>query len=143
MGARIGDIDIDYVIGEVAKRHGILLRPSDAVFAAVTVNELVLKNTVQAAMKRMEATLDRFDTSIQRAENRAGQILGQQVKESAQQLQKAIETEIAAANARTDALVRSVRTANSQRMRWAAIAFILAMVLCACSFWLGCLTAVR
>lgn len=143
MGARIGDIDIDHVIGEVAKRHGILLRPSDAVFAAVTVNELVLKNTVQGVMTSMVATLDRFDTSIQRAENRAGHILGQQVKESSHQLREAIEAEIAAASTRTEELVRSVRTANSQRTCWTAIAFVLAMLLCACSFWLGHLTALR
>jgi hypothetical protein len=141
MGARIGDVDIEYLIGEVAKRHGVILRPSDAVFAAVTLNELVLKSTVREAMKGMAATLDRFDTSIQRAENRAGQILGRQVKESSQQLSEAIHVEVSAANSRTEALFRSVRTADTQLRRWIGIAFLLSMILCVCSFWLGRLTA--
>lgn len=143
MGTRIGDVDITYLIGEVAKRHGILLRPSDAVFATVTLNELVLKCTVQEAMRAMSATLDRFDTSIQGAEKRAGEILGQQVKESAQQLGQAIQAEVAAANKRTEELVRTVRTAERRRARWTAIAFVFSILLCACSFWLGRLAAPR
>jgi hypothetical protein len=129
MKARPEEIDVQYIIGEVAKRHGIVLRPSDPAFAAVTINELVLKSTVEEAMKAMRATLAQFDTSIERAENRAGQILGQLIKDSAQQLSEAVRSEIVGG-------VYRVHSRAALRF-WTGIGLLCATLLCAGSFWLG------
>lgn len=135
MNGRPGKIDIEHIIGEVAKRHRIGLQPSDPIFAVATVNELVLKSTVQEAMKAMSATLDRFDTSIQRAENRAGQVLGVKIRESAEELRQAVHSEI----------VNGVQRSHSRvALRfWTGIALLCATLLCVASFWLGHVLALR
>jgi hypothetical protein len=135
MNGRPGKIDIEYIIGEVARRHALAVRPSDPAFALVTINELVLKSTVHEALKAMAGTLDRFDTSIQRAENRAGQILGQQIRESAEQLRQVVHSEIVAGGRRSNSRV-ALRF-------WAGIGLLCATFLCAASFWLGQVLALR
>jgi hypothetical protein len=133
-----GRVDVRHLIAEVAKRHGILLRPDDAVFAVVTISELVLESTAQKAMRAMTATLDRFETSIHRAENRAGQIIGEQVRESVQEVRRLVNEDIGAASIKTDQLIRRIHKAYNARalQLWASITLLCAMM-CAVSFWLG------
>jgi type VI protein secretion system component VasK len=50
-------MNVQDLIGEVAKRHNVLVDPQDPVFIAVTLNELLLAEhveKVQAALKRAE-----------------------------------------------------------------------------------------
>jgi hypothetical protein len=130
-----GKIDIEYIIGEIARRHKIVLRPTDAAFAIVTINELVLKNTLQEAVKAMAATLDRFDTSMERAENRAGRILGQQIKDAMCQFRQTAQAEMASA---------ADRASDRPPFRfWARIGLIGAVLLSAASFWVGWLMGRR
>lgn len=135
MNGNPGKIDIDHIIGEVAKRHRIGLFPSDPIFAVATVNELVLKSTVQEAMRAMAVTLDRFDTSIQRAEHRAGEVLGVKIRESAEELRQAVRAET----------VGGVQRAHRQAVLWfwIGIALVCVTILCAASFWLGHVLALR
>ena len=135
MNVNPGKIDIDRIIGEVAKRHRIGLFPSDPIFAVATVNELVLKSTVQETMKAMAATLDRFDTSIQRAEHRAGQVLGVKIRESAEELRQAVRAEI----------VGGVQRAHCRAALWfwTGVVLLCVTILCTASFWLGHMLALR
>jgi hypothetical protein len=107
------------------------------------MNELVLKHTIQQAMTAMAATLDRFDESVQKAEDRAGRILGQLVKESAEGLRQALHADIGAASVRAHELVQRVDRAHGERSSrfWGGVALLCVTVLCAASFWLGRLTA--
>ena len=41
--------DTQKLIAEVAARHGILLKANDAAFALVTMNQIVLAETLKAA----------------------------------------------------------------------------------------------
>ena len=47
--------DVNALIGEVAARHGITLRPDDPAFALVTVNQLVLEQTMTELIGRSTA----------------------------------------------------------------------------------------
>lgn len=145
MGTNAGQIDVQHLIAEVAKRHGIMLRPNDAIFAVVTINELVLEKTVEEAMRAMAATLERFDASIERAEMRAGKMLAQSVRESSEGIRRALHEDIGMATVKADELVRTIHRAHRQRALrlWGGIALLCATVLCAGSFWLGRLTALR
>lgn len=133
MPAHAAQIDLQQLIGEVARRHGIVLHADDAVFAIVTINELVLKSTVREAMKAMTATLDRFDASIERAENRAGEMLGKRVLESADQVGRAVEAQLAS---------REAYGRRASRF-WTAKILVCVVTLCAASFWLGYAIALR
>ena len=56
-GRRLTPPDVMALIGEVAARHGITLRPDDPVFALVTVNQLVLEQTMNGT-DRADAAAD-------------------------------------------------------------------------------------
>jgi hypothetical protein len=145
MAPESGNVDVARLIAEVAQRHGIALSPKDPVFAAVTLNELVLKRTIQEATAAMKATIDSFNASVQQAENRAGEVLAQQVKGSVEYLRQAVHADIGAANIMAQDLVRGIHRAHSERSLrlWSGVALLCAALLCVGSFWLGRLTALR
>jgi len=135
--------EIEHLIAEVAKNHQIALAPDDAIFAAVTLNKLVLKHTVDKTMKAMQETLAKFETSVLKAEHRAGEVLAQQVKESVDALRESIRADIGQATIEAGELVRRVNKAhNRQSLRfWTGVALLCAALLCGVGFWLGRLTA--
>jgi hypothetical protein len=49
----LSKLDIERLIGDVAKRHNLLLRPDDPLFITVTLNELLLAR----ALERIEAAI--------------------------------------------------------------------------------------
>lgn len=61
-------MDVQRLIGEVAKRHNVLLGPSDPILVTLTLNELVLAQYVE----RLNATLEQ-------AEDRAAAGSAQQI----------------------------------------------------------------
>ncbi len=89
-------MNVQDLIGEVAKRHNVLVDPEDPVFVAVTLNELLLAEFVQ----KVQAALDRADTKtdhataryIDRARFAAASLMTDSSKQLGDQLQKAAVT---------------------------------------------------
>ena len=52
---RTARLDVQRLIGAVAARHGILLKPDDAAFALVTMNQLILEETVEELLETVRA----------------------------------------------------------------------------------------
>ncbi len=48
-------MDVQHLIGEVARRHNVLVSPDDPIFVAVTLNELLLGEYIH----RLQADVDR------------------------------------------------------------------------------------
>jgi hypothetical protein len=138
-------LDTQKLIAEIAERHHVRVDPDDPVFAVVTMNQRVMEDTVREMLKVMEATLARFDASIERAENRAGRVLAQSVKESGDGIRRVVHEDIGAASVKANELVSAIHRAHSGRALrfWAGVALLCATVLCAGSFWLGRLTLPR
>ena len=65
-------IDQKRLIGEVAAKNGIRLEPDDPAFALVTLNEIVLQDTVAALTHEIRSSLQSFAESLAKTENRAG-----------------------------------------------------------------------
>lgn len=66
-------LDIDGLIGEVARRHNILISPDDPIFATITLNDLVLARALErqqaaliAAQDQIVATTAQQIASVQR-----------------------------------------------------------------------------
>ncbi len=59
-------MNVQDLIGEVARRHNVLVDPEDPVFVAVTLNELLLAEHVQ----KVQAALDRAEQVAQHATSR-------------------------------------------------------------------------
>ncbi|MGB8932396.1 MAG: hypothetical protein WCC48_14225 [Anaeromyxobacteraceae bacterium] len=53
-------MDVKELIGEVARRHNVLVDPTDPIFVAVTLNELLLGEHVHA----VQAAVERAQTNI-------------------------------------------------------------------------------
>jgi hypothetical protein len=138
-------LDTQKLIAEIAERHHVRVEPDDPVFVVVTVNQRVMEDTVREMLKVMEATLARFDASIERAENRAGRMLAQSVKESGDGIRRLVQEDIGAASIKAVELVRAINRAHGERALrfWAGVTLLCAIVLCAGSFWLGRLAVPR
>ncbi len=59
-------MNVQDLIGEVARRHNVLVDPEDPVFVAVTLNELLLAEHVQ----KLQAALNRAELVTQHATSR-------------------------------------------------------------------------
>ena len=138
-------LDTQKLIAEIAERHNVRVEPDDPVFIVVTVNQRVMEDTVREMLKVMEATLARFDASVERAENRAGRILAESVKESGEGIRRVVHEDIGAASLKASELVREIHRAHGERALriWAGVALLCATVLCVGCFWLGRLTVLR
>jgi Transcriptional activator TraM len=69
-GRRLTPPDVMALIGEVAARHGITLRPDDPVFALVTVNQLVLEQAMTELIGRTQQLTNEFDQAAARLQAR-------------------------------------------------------------------------
>ncbi len=47
-------LDVDTLIGEVARRHNVLLAPDDPIFALLTLNELVVSRYVEVIVAKID-----------------------------------------------------------------------------------------
>jgi hypothetical protein len=59
-------MNVQDLVGEVAKRHNVLVDPHDPVFVAVTLNELLLAEHVQ----KLQAALERTEKATAAASSR-------------------------------------------------------------------------
>ena len=59
-------MNVQDLIGEVAKRHNVLVDPQDPIFVAVTLNELLLAEHVQ----KLQASLERAEKATALASSR-------------------------------------------------------------------------
>ena len=86
--------DVKRLISEVAAQNGIRVEPDDPLFALVTINRIVLEEATQKLQDQIQPRISGFDASYQKAERRAGSVLAQMVKESAEQMRQGLQNDI-------------------------------------------------
>lgn len=74
--------DARALIGEVARRHGITLRPDDPAFALVTLNQLVLEQAVERLDERIARAVSEFERNLERLQVAAGSAIGKEVRKT-------------------------------------------------------------
>jgi hypothetical protein len=89
--------DIKTLIGEVAARHGVTLRPDDPAFVLVTVNQLVLEQAIAELVERAKEMMTEFDRSAGRVQARAGGVLAGEVRKATAEIRQGLRHEIAEA----------------------------------------------
>ena len=82
------------LIGEVAARHGITLRPDDPAFALVTINQLVLEHTIAALVRRVQEATAEFDQSANRIQERVGTVLAREMLKAGAEIRVGFRQEI-------------------------------------------------
>jgi histidinol dehydrogenase len=130
--------NIESVIATVAARHGILLKPSDAAFALVTINEMLLEQNVQEIADRIDRCLREFEASFDRLQVRAGKLMAQEVKGAVAEIRTELEREIDSARGNASELVNRIELGHQRvrRLQWIAFATSGA-ILFAAGFWCG------
>ena len=131
-------IDIQRLIGEVAGRHRLLLTEDDPALALVTMNQLILKSSLEAVHQQIRATIAEFHASMQKAEERAGSMLAEQVKESATQIREGLQGDIHIASLKAREYVQMVNQAHrhSSLIRWASAGLVAGMLLMLAGMWI-------
>jgi hypothetical protein len=81
-------MDVEKLIGEVAARNGIRIEPDDPAFALVTLNQLVLEQTVQDLVVQIRAATAEFESAADRVQKRAGTILAREVTKRSTQSER-------------------------------------------------------
>jgi hypothetical protein len=133
--------DVKRLISEVAAQNGIRVEPDDPLFALVTINRIVLEEATQELQDQIQARISEFDASYQRAERRAGGVLAQIVKESAEQMRQGLQNDIHRAGLKACEFVHLVNEAHRRPtlIRWSAVGLAAGALLFGGGFWLGTL----
>jgi hypothetical protein len=131
--------DTQKLIAEVAARHGILLKPNDAAFALVTMNQIVLAETLKAADNDIRVRVEALEKSIQKVERLAGKILAQELKTSTAAARREINGDLDEAKLQFRTLMAEVAASRSARMpaKWLALGVGASIVVFVCGFFLG------
>jgi hypothetical protein len=135
--------NVQRLIAEVAAQHGFLLKPDDAAFALVTMNRLVLEESLEAIRSRVAADLAQFQASAQWAHKRAESAIEEEVRRSTAALRDEIQRDINTARLRAVEIVQEVKTAYQKPMsnQKFTIVVLAALLLLLCGIWLGTVTA--
>jgi hypothetical protein len=136
-----GSITTQRLIAEVAARHNVFLKPDDPAIALVTMNQLILDDAMDAVHGQIRATIAEFHASMQKAEERAGSMLAQAVKESAAQMQRGLHNDIHTAGLKAREIVHLVNEAHRRPalIRWSAVGLVAGALLFGGGLWLGTL----
>jgi hypothetical protein len=139
MKSRNDRIDVQRLIAEVAARHNVLLKPDDAAFALVTMNQLVLEELVERVEARIGASLAAFEASTKDTERRAARMIADEVDRSGARMRQQIESDIGDATVKARKLLEQVTQAHRRLLsaRVTAIAIICFLALCLFAVWVG------
>jgi hypothetical protein len=105
----------------------------------VTINRIVLEEATQELQDRIQARIAEFDASVQKAERRAGSMLAQMVKASAEQMRQGLQSDIHAAGLKASEFVHLVNEAHRRPtlIRWSAVGLAAGALLSAAAFGLA------
>ncbi len=110
--------DVKGLIAEVAARHGIALRSDDPVFALVTVNQLVLEQTIAELIGRAQQMTNEFDHAAARVQTRAGSVLAAEVRRAGSEIRQALRQDITSAGIRAHQSGDEVQRTASRSMMY-------------------------
>ena len=129
--------DVKRMISEVAAENGIRVEPGDPLFALVTMNRLVLEESAQRFYDYNQKLIAEFHESMKKAETRAGQMLAQMVKESAEKMREGLQGDIRSAGLKAREYVHLVNEAHRRPaiIRWVSVGLLAAAAIFASGVW--------
>ena len=110
--------DVKGLIAEVAARHGIALRPDDPVFALVTINQLVLEQSIMDLIGRTQQMTNEFDQAAARLQARAGTVLAAEVRKAGAEIRQTLRQDITAAGIRPRQSAEEIGPVQSGRFSY-------------------------
>jgi hypothetical protein len=136
-----GPIDLQRLVAEVAARHDLFFKADDPAFALVTMNQLIFDEAMERVHSGIRETIAGFNASYQKAEKRAGSVLAQEVRQSAEQMRQGLQNDIHIAGLRAREYVHLVNEAHRRPalIRWSACGLMAGALLFGGGGWLGTL----
>ena len=125
--------NVQRLIAAVAAEHRLLLKPDDAAFAIVTMNRLVLEESLEAIRAVVAEDLAQFKQTAQWAHSRAESAIQSEVRLSARALREELQSDIDTARLRAAAIVQEVKETYEKPLAYRdliimALAFLLALL---------------
>ena len=129
--------NVQRLIAAVATEHRLLFKPDDAAFAIVTMNRLVLEESLEAIRAVVAEDLAQFKQTAQWAHSRAESAIEAEVRRSATALREELQSDINTARLRAAEIVQEVRETFEKPMTYRdltimALAAILILVFGTC-----------
>ena len=127
----MAQLSVQELIGEVAKRHGVLLGPNDPILVTLTLNELIVGGYVDRVERAVGDTLDQLSGAqaqhIEAAREIASGIVTRAADDGADQIHKAVDDLVSQLRAGLAADVAAANEAAKQA-RQARMGAIYALV---------------
>jgi hypothetical protein len=129
--------NVQRLIAAVATEHRLLFKPDDAAFAIVTMNRLVLEESLEAIRAVVAEDLAQFKQTAQWAHSRAESAIEAEVRRSAIALREELQSDINTARLRAAEIVQEVKETFEKPMTYRdltimALAAILILVFGIC-----------
>lgn len=139
----MASLDKKRLVGEMAARYGIRMDESDPALAIISLNQLVLEESIQVICEQLRERITEFEASARKLETRAGQVLATQVRESASEIRKQLREDTHTASLRCREMLHQIQEAHRRPalLRWAAIGIVFGFILFCCGVWVGRMTA--
>ena len=127
-------LDRKRLIGRVAERHRIRIDEEDPAFYVLSLNEFALEEATKGIVEQIGKAGDDFYNSVEKAQQRAGQFLAQQMKESCAILKQEIDrSDSRGAKEPAAAQVVSIKPAAE----WITVGILAALLMFACGILVG------
>ena len=129
--------DMKQMISEVFAENGIRIEPGDPLFALVTMNRMVFEESAQMYYDHNQQLIAEFKESMNKAEARAGSMLAEKVKESAEKMREGLQSDIQLAGMRASEYVHRVNEAHRRPaiIRWVSVGLVAAVAIFASGVW--------
>ena len=110
--------NVERMIAVVAAEHRFILKPDDAAFALVTMNRLVLEESLEAIRAVIAEDLAQFKQTAQWAHSRAESAIEAEVRRSATALREELQGDINTARLRAAEIVQEVKETFEKPMTY-------------------------
>src|ERR1044071_320857 len=90
------------------------IKPDDAAFALVTINQLILEEVMATVLGKVQHAVADFDEAAARVQSRAGSLVASGVKAAAAAVRGELENDIATAGKQAYQFVLEVHRAHSR-----------------------------
>jgi hypothetical protein len=135
----MGSVDAKKLTGEVAARHGLLIREDDPAMALVTMSEIVLEQVLEEAEVRLRAVLAEAETGQKRLQQEALVWVQEEIGHAGSALRVQLLQDIDAGRLQARELVVQLSQVYSRSAvrRWVAIGIVSGLLLVMMGVGLG------
>ena len=135
----MADLDLRRLQGEIAARHGIRMSTDDPALAIVTLNQLILEETIKVLGNQVREAKELIDNAGLKVQARAGSILAQEVRKCASAIRQELHDDINVASLRAQKIELDLHRVHSKASlhRSLPVRLFCAVILFGCGTWVG------